>query len=328
MAEAGAERVRDNFLADGMLPWRCTDQSHAILDRYRDIGYDFVTITVALDESTEQALLTIAELNALIARAPDRFRLVRSARDIAQARSAGQMAISYNFQGTLPFQRSLDLVPVFADLGVGQVLLSYNQTNLVACGCAEKHDGGLSRFGRSLVKALASARIILDGSHVSERATFETMELTDCPFIFSHSNAMAVYPHYRNITDDQIKACAETGGYVGINGLNLFLGDELAESETMFRHIDHVVQLVGPQHAAVGLDYVQFEDPIDAYYETHEDAWPTNWHNGRPMRGIRSAQPEVVIELLKNMRNAGYGDDALKLILGGNILRVAEQIWG
>lgn len=227
MAETGAGLVHKVFLADAMLPWRCTDQSHAILDRYRDIGYDYLTITVALDDSTEQALLTIAELNALIARVPDRFRLVRRAADIAQAQAEGQMAISYNFQGTLPFQRSLDLVPVFADLGVGQVLLCYNQTNFVACGCAENHDGGLSRYGTSLVKELTAARFILDGSHVSERATFDTMELIDGPFIFSHSNAMSIYPHYRNITDDQIRACAATDGYVGINGLNLFLGDEL-----------------------------------------------------------------------------------------------------
>lgn len=325
---ARQNKFDDFYVAEAMLPWRCTDQSHRILDRYRDIGYDFITITVALDDTAEEALRTIAELDALIEKANDRFQLVRSVSEIAEAQASGKLAISYNFQGTLPFGRSIELVPAFAKLGVGQVLLCYNQTNLVAGGCAEAQpDGGLTRYGRTLVQALSASKIIVDCSHVSESASLETIALSDGPVIFSHSNAMSVYPHYRNVTDDQIRACAESGGYVGVNGLNLFLGDELAEAETLFRHIDFIATLVGPDHVALGLDYVQFEDPIDAYYETHEDAWPTNWYNGRPMRGIKSAQPEIVWDLADMMARAGYEKEDMAKILGGNVRRVAERVW-
>lgn len=324
--------VANSMVCDAMLPWLCTDQSHAILSRYHSIGFDFISITVSSDDETcdpaAYALRAIGKLRRLIAERPEQYVLAGTVSEIRAASLSRRLAINFNFQGTLAFGKSTDLVWAYRELGLRQVLLAYNQANFVCDGCSETRDGGLTKVGVRLVKALNEAKITVDGTHCSPRATFDAMELSTQPFIFSHSNCHSVYPHYRNITDNQIKACAETGGFIGINGLNLFLGDEIGGSEAIFRHIDHVATLVGYQHVGLGLDYVQFEDPIDAYYAVNQDTWPVNPYNGRPMRGIRSAQPEQVVEVTELMLRHGYTTAMVEAILGGNYLRVSEQIWG
>ena len=323
--------IKYEIVCEAMLPWECTDKSHNILDRYAGSGFNYLSITVAADESVGDAagdaLRSIAALRSLLAERPEGYMLASGVDDIDAVGADGRLAISFNFQGTLPFGKSISLVPSFRDLGVRQVLLAYNQGNFVCDGCSERTDSGLTRFGISLVKALDSAGIVVDGTHCGRKSTFEAMEHVTGPFIFSHSNCFSVYPHYRNITDDQIKACAETGGFVGINGLNLFLGDEAGSSEAMFRHIDHVVNLVGADFAGIGFDYVQFEAAIDAYYERSPEAWPDNPFNGRAMKGIRSAQPEHIVKLVAQMLAHGYDRSSIAKILGGNYLRVAREVW-
>ena len=85
----------------------------------------------------------------------------------------------------------------------------------------------------------------------------DAMAAATAPFIFSNCNARAVHGHERNIRDDQIRACAATGGVVGVNGLAELLGDDTASSAALFRHLDHMVQLVGAEHVGLGLDYVR-----------------------------------------------------------------------
>lgn len=328
--DEAAAIVREVLVCDAMLPWLCTDQSHGILSRFAGACFDFVTITVASDDSpgdpAGDALRSIARLSTLLAERPGAYRAVRAAGDIVAAHEAGQLAVAFNFQGTLPYGKSPELVAVFAELGVRQSLLAYNQMNFVCEGCSERSDAGLSRMGEILVRAMHRVGVIVDGSHSGRRATLDAMELGGGPFIFSHSNATAVYPHYRNITDEQIRAAAATGGFVGVNGLNLFLGDDRGRSESMFHHIDHIVSLTGPAHAAIGFDYVQFESNVDVYYARTPHVWPTP-ANGRPMAGFRSAQIEQVVEVTAFMLAAGYGREAIEAILGGNYLRVARAVW-
>ena len=96
--------------------------------------------------------------------------------------------------------------------------------------------------------------MIVDCSHTGRRSSLEAIERSALPVIFSHSNAHAVCAHIRNIHDEQIRACAAGGGVVGIVGIGAFLGDAHAKSETMFRHLDHVASLVGPEHVGGGID--------------------------------------------------------------------------
>lgn len=153
----------------------------------------------------------------------------------------------------------------------------------------------------------------------------DAMEVTNAPFIFSHSNAYGVFPHYRNIKDDQIKACASTGGVIGVNGLGEFLDDHEATSHSMFRHIDYIAAMVGPEHVGLGLDFVKNVDGFWNFVRKAGFMWPPNANQTRTFS--KFGQPEQLSELTQLMLNSGYAESAIRGILGGNFRRVADAVW-
>jgi membrane dipeptidase len=165
----------------------------------------------------------------------------------------------------------------------------------------------------------------VDCTHTAHRTTLEAMEASVAPCIFSHCNTYTLVPHYRNIHDDQIRKCAETGGLIGVNGLGEFLDDMQAQSESMFRHIDHIVSLVGPQHADIGLDYVRDSEGFWDFVAAHPTMWPPN--NAQARRRTAFAQPEQVQELAELMCRHNYSDGDIRCVLGENFYRVCKQVW-
>ena len=314
------------IICDMTLPWSADHMvdKDITLPRFKKAGVDFVSLTVNLRESPLSATIRhIARVKAHIAERPDDLRFVTTADGIIAAKNEGKLAIGLHFQGADPFEGSVELVELFAGLGIRHVLLAYNQKNLVGDGCVERTDAGLSRFGVRLIAAMNKSAIIVDGSHTGYRTTMEAMEICTRPFIFSHSNPHALVPHYRNIKDDQIRGCAQSGGLIGINGVNEFLGDLEASTETMFRHVDYIANLVGPRHVGIGLDYVKDYDAIWQWMQDNPDLWPDN--NGAAPIYPAHAQPEQIRDLALRMLDAGYSRTDVHGILGGNFLRVLRQ---
>lgn len=313
-------------ICDMTLPW-FTDymvDKDVTLPRFKRAGVDFVSLTVSIPENSLNATIRhIARVKAHIAARPDELSFVTTADQIIAAKAQGRLAVGLHFQGTDPFEGSVELVPLYAELGIRQVLLAYNQKNLVGDGCVERTDAGLSRYGLRLIEAMNRSGIIVDGSHTGYRTTMEAMEVSARPFIFSHSNAFALVPHYRNIKDDQIRACAKTGGIVGVNGVNEFLGDPDAGTEAMFRHVDHIANLAGPRHVGIGLDYVKDYDAIWQWMQDNPDLWPDN--DGAAPLYPAHAQPEQILELAERLLKAGYCLSDIHGILGGNYLRVLSH---
>ena len=150
------------------------------------------------------------------------------------------------------------------------------------------------------------------------------METTDNPVIFSHSNASAIHPHARNIPDDLIQACAATGGVVGINGLGDFLGPGEDLADLITRHVDHVVQLVGPDHVGLGLDFVFDLQELDDYLTTMKGTFG----DGEVVPFThRFAPPESFIPITVRLLKLGYAREDIRKIVGGNWYRVARQVW-
>ena len=103
-------------------------------------------------------------------------------------------------------------------------------------------------------------RVLVDATHCSLRTTFELFETSSAPVVFSHSVPLAVRKHERNVSDEQMRACAATNGVVGINGVGIFLGENDASTRAIVRAIDYAVEVVGPAHVGIGLDYVFDQD--------------------------------------------------------------------
>ena len=325
VSDAARALTKDALVWDNTLPWGPDYADAETWPRFHQAGIDLISLTVMGPEALLGGTIRqIARVRAAIRAQPDRFALCGTADDILAAKAAGKLALIFNLQETNMLEGRLEMVQAYYDLGVRHMLLAYNARNHVGDGCAERTDSGLSRWGLEVVAEMNRVGMLVDGTHTGYRTTMDAMEACAAPFIFSHCNAHAVYPHYRNIRDDQIRACAATGGVIGLNGLGEFLDDDQASSATIFRHMDYMVQLVGAAHVGLGLDYVKNTGRFWDWVRNNAHMWPPA-PNDRTGSGF--AQPEQVTELAELMLQAGYGETAMKGILGENWLRVARQVW-
>ncbi|MGD9919955.1 MAG: dipeptidase [Variibacter sp.] len=317
---------RDAVVWDDLLSFYPNTVEEDTLHRVHAAGVTLVSLTVGQDTFfvPTNAMRLMLGIRAFCRKNPD-FIVVDKAQDIVEAKKGGKTALTFNLQGMNSMAGDITLIEQYYAAGVRQMLLAYNQTNMVAGGCAEHNDTGLSRFGIRVIKEMNRVGMLVDGTHVSYRSTMEAMEICEGPFIFSHSNAYALCPHYRNIKDDQIKSCAATGGVIGINGFGMCLGDVDAKPETIFKHIDYMVNLVGEKHVGIGSDYYREAAYAWSVVLASPDKWPPNDGVDHTVTGF--ATPEQLVDLTELMVGHGYPDESISNILGGNFLRVASQVW-
>ena len=255
------------------------------------------------------------------------YALAGAAEELRAARAAGRMAVAFDLEGMNALDGSLDMLHLFHSLGVRQILFAYNRNNAAGGGCHDE-DGGLTDFGRAVVREMNALGMLIDCSHCGYRTTMEAMERSCAPVVFSHSNPRALRDHERNIRDEQARACAATGGVVGVNGIGLFLGEDDVRTITLADHVEYLLDLVGPDHVGIGLDYF-FDAEVDASFQEalagNEDYWPRDRYPGGAVRCAAPSQlPELAAELLRR----GRSEADVRAVLGANFLRVAEQVWG
>jgi membrane dipeptidase len=296
----------------------------AMLARYRAAGHTMVSLTIAGDDcGLAEAMHRLARARALIAAHGPDYVLATSAADIRRAYADGRMAIGLHLEGTECLERDVDMIDLAYDLGIRHAILAFNQNNSASGGCMDLEDVGLSRLGRRYLERMRDVGMLLDASHMSRRATLEAMDAMGVPVVFTHSNADALFPHYRNVTDEQARACAATGGLIGISGSTMYLGFEDSLPRLAFRHIDHFVQLIGPDHVGLGTDYIVDAKATARILASRPDEWPHD-DLSAPLYYM---PPEDLGELIGEMGRAGYDDDSIAGILGGNYLRIADSVW-
>ncbi len=216
------------------------------------------------------------------------------------------------------------LLECYAALGLRVAQLTYNYRNQLADGCLEPADGGLSVAGRAAVRQLNALRIVPDISHTGAASSREIINLSGQPVIASHSNARAVCDSPRNLTDDLIRAVASTGGVIGLCAFPSFVSHGRPDVGDLARHALHIADLVGPQHAGMGLDFADEDEDDYDFYGYDERYYPRPpWT--RPA-GIEThaGVPSLRAALL----TAGFSAPEADGILGENFLRVFDQSWG
>ena len=291
------------------------------LSRYRDSGVNFVSLNIGMDmDAFENVVQVLARFRRYIASHPEQYVLALTVNDILEAKKSDRLAIAFDLEGSDPLLGNLNMISFYYDLGVRQMLLAYNKDNHASGGCMEGHIG-LTDFGKEVIKEMNRVGMVVDCSHIGYRATMEAFETSTKPVIFSHSNPKGLREHARNISDEQIIACAQTGGVVGINGIGDFLGG--TQSDLVVQNIEYVINLVGPEHVGLGLDYVIDKQELIDYVEGHPDVFPPEkFHDYLAM-----VEPEQFPEITELLCQKGYSEQVISGILGGNFLRVAEQVW-
>ncbi|MET9386331.1 membrane dipeptidase [Streptomyces sp. NPDC002928] len=294
------------------------------LARYRRPGGSFVSVNVGyVPHSADDVAGLIASWRERIA-TDDRLRLAVSVDDVEAAGRAGDVAVAFDLEDSGPLDGQLDRVRHFYDLGVRTMLPSYNNRNMAGGGCLDEVDEGLTAYGRALIREMNTVGMVADGSHCGARTRLDMCEVSEQPMIYSHSCMRSVWDHPRNITDEQAKECAATGGVIGITGVGIFLGPNDATIDALVRHIDYAVDLVGPEHVGVSTDYPFDHEDFNMMLEQSPELFPDCYTRWGP---INFMPPEDLLTVEDALLARGYPNNAVAAILGGNFRRVAELVW-
>src|SRR3954454_17076756 len=327
------------------------------IPRMREGGLDglFFSIWVPSDVTDARAVKTatalIASVHKAVAAHPDDLMLATTAAEVRQAAAQHKIAALMGMEGGHMINDDLALLRKYAADGVRYLTLTHFKNNNWADSSTDKPaHNGLTPFGRDVVRELNTLGMMVDISHVADKTFYDALETTKAPVIASHSSCRAIANHPRNMTDDMLRALAKNGGVVMINYHVAFLSEEFRVAsekksgtvdvamaamskkcggneacttmeserihheamakgelpkvswEKIVEHIDHAVKVAGADHVGLGSDFDGATMPLGM-----EDA---------------SKLPKITDALLKK----GYSDADVEKILGGNILRVMEQV--
>ena len=243
--------------------------------------------------------------------------------DILRVAAAGKRGFILGMEGVEPLGSDLNLLRVFYALGVRVLGITHALRNYAADGAFFEPKrtglvGGLSDFGVALVEKAQGMGMLLDVSHLNDPGFWDVIKLSKAPIIASHSNCRALAGHPRNLTDEQIKAVADTGGVIGINSIARFV--EPPDLPHLMDHVDRLVKIAGREHVGLGLDFC---------YYLLEHKSPMERSGMRPgaylsVDGLASDHDVPKIPVL--LAERGYSPDTIDLIMGENLLRVFKAI--
>jgi len=233
----------------------------------------------------------------------------------------------------------LGYIRIFFHLGIRMMHLTYNRRNPIGDGCGEAANGGLSDFGREVVKEMNRIGVIVDVAHSGHQTSLEAARASEKPMVASHSGAHALNGHYRCKPDNVIRAIADTGGFCGVCCIGPFLGG-CGDIVALLDHIEYMVKTFGAEHVAIGTDVC------------HVPARNAEQGKGLPPRPPRrspwrSLWPDPAVKPLAataeqhrlslawtnwplftvGMVQRGISDDDIRKVLGGNVMRVARALW-
>jgi membrane dipeptidase len=294
----------------------------AQLRRFRAAGIDHVSLTAAAGtDGALEALSRIGFLRRELASHAGWVRVAITADEIREARRDRVTSVAFHFQSSTPFTAGLELVDAFKAAGIARAILAYNEGNAFGDGCHEARNGGLTAYGHRLIARMDEVGMIVDLSHCGERTSLEVMEAPlRRPPVFSHSNARALYDHERNISDRQIRACAARGGYIGVNGVGMFLGVPGARlPEAIAEHAAYIADLAGAERVGLGLDFMFLEGSDYGFFHAGKGRWP----RGYPEPPWDFLQPEQFGDVVRALEAKGFARGALAGVLGENYLRLA-----
>jgi membrane dipeptidase len=270
---------------------------------------------------------------------PDYLRKAVIPDDIVRAKKENRHAIYYSGNGVpLPqdwvsIEEELRYIRVFFQLGIRMMHLTYNRRNMIADGCGEKANSGLSDFGHAVVKEMNRVGVIVDVAHSGWQTSLEAAQCSQRPMVASHTAVAALNPHMRCKPDDVIRAITDTGGYIGICCIPGFLGGT-GDISAMMKHIDYVVKKYGFDHVGIGTDvaysssYAAEEYQKVSSYPQGRAAWESYWPSGSypddPPEKMQTMAWTNWPLFTVGMVQMGYSDENIQRILGGNALRVAR----
>ena len=232
--------------------------SEKIFSQMREGGVDAVHVTLAYHENFRETVLNIEAWNRWFERFPELIFQGKWASDVKRARDTGRTAIFFGFQNSSPIEDDIGLVAVLHALGGRFMQLSYNNQSLLATGCYEAEDPGITRMGKQVIKEMNRVGMVIDMSHSADRSTIAAADLSQRPITITHANPHVWCPALRNKHDEVIRAVTGNGGMIGFSLYpHHLLGKTGCSLESFCQMIADAADRFGAAHLGLGSDLCQ-----------------------------------------------------------------------
>jgi membrane dipeptidase len=311
-------RARAGGFVGGLFAVFCPpiERAGSVGELMQGSSYDVPLPTdLALTDAQQAAIAMIAGLFRIEKASKGSVRICRSAADIDRAGEVGALAAVLHIEGAEPIDADFRMLDILYQAGLRSIGPVWSRSNIFGHGVPFRFPSspdtgpGLTDAGKALVKACNEMKVLIDLSHLNEKGFRDVAKLSNAPLVASHSNAHAVSPHSRNLTDEQLRAIRDSGGLVGINYATSFLREDGRMNpdtplETLVRHADHLIGILGTEGVGLGSDFDGAAIPAEL--------------------GDVSGLPKLV----DAFRSAGYGEETIRKICRDNWVSVLRRTWG
>ncbi|MEM7113787.1 MAG: membrane dipeptidase [Chloroflexota bacterium] len=306
-----------------------------IFAELRTGGVDCIHVTCAVWEGARETLSQIHQWYRWEREHDDLIVLAASAAEIVSAKEGGKTAVILGFQNASPFEDDLGLVEVFYRLGVRIVQLTYNNYSLLGAGCYEPNDGGLTRYGKEVVREMNRLGMLVDLSHVGEQTSLDAVEHSLQPVAVTHSNPKFLHDIVRNKSDRLMKAVVERGGMMGCSLYPHLIGGRQVTLKQYTEMLARLADMVGVDHIGFGSDAVRKCTPeylnwLRMGRWTHTvDYGPGSASNpGWPEWQEWFQSPADYPKLWQGILAQGFSEAETAKLMGGNWLRLFGEVFG
>ena len=320
----------DLIVIDGL---QYSNWNRAIFQQLKEGGVTMVHVTVVYHEQIRETLLRIGEWNRQFELHHDLIMPVKSTADIRLAKKLGKVGIMFGAQNCSPIEDDIGMVEIMRELNLMIMQLTYNNQSLLACGCYEAEDSGVTRFGKQVIKEMNRVGMVVDMSHSGERSTLEAIEISERPIVISHANPNSFHQAKRNKSDTVLKALGESGGLLGFSlyPFHLKNGPDCSLDD-FCDMVANTADLMGIDHIGIGTDLCQ-EQPLSVLEWMRNGRWSKEMDYGegskanadwpRPLSWFRDSRdfPNIT----KGLQNRGFRTEDIAKVMGMNWLNLLDE---
>lgn len=307
--------------------------SEAIFRQMREGGVDAVHVTIAYHENFRETVANIEQWNSYFERFPELIFQGKTGDDVRLARETNRTAIYFGFQNPSPMEDDIRLLEILHSLGVRFMQLTYNNQSLLATGCYEKNDPGVTRMGREVIAEMNRIGLVVDMSHSAEGSTLEAIEISERPIVITHANPAFWHPALRNKSNEVMQALGETGGMLGFSMYphHLKNGSECS-LESFCEMIAAAAETMGIDHIGLGSDLCQ-DQPDSVVEWMRVGRWTKKIDYGEGSKSNAGFPPMPswfndncdfgILE--QGLVDFGFSSEGVAKIMGNNWLRFFDE---
>ncbi|MGV3633618.1 MAG: membrane dipeptidase [Pseudorhodoplanes sp.] len=323
----------DRFLIDGL---QYCNWSEKIFRELKAGGVTAIHVTICYHENFRETIANIGQWNRWFQDYPDLICPASTADDVRRAKQDGRTAVIFGFQNPAPIEDDLSLVEIWHRLGVRFMQLSYNNQSLLATGCYEQEDPGITRMGREVIREMNRVGLVIDMSHSAERSTLEAIELSSRPIAITHANPSSWHDVPRNKSDVVLKALGQSGGMLGFSLYPLHLkGGSGCTLRSFCEMVARTAELMGVERIGIGSDLCQ-DQPDSVVEWMRVGRWTRDSRGASGPLGAAVFPPQPdwfrnntqFAGIASGLAEVGFAQPDIDRIMGGNWLDFFERSFG